>query len=134
MGIRRKTGVNLFHPLMQQGMFADVFAKFFELIRSGQFAVDEKVGSFGKIASFSDHFDGIPPISEDSILTIEEGYRAPRGSGIGIAFVERDAAGRSLQFADIDGPSSFGSRQNGEFVGLIVDREFGGLIHAKIPL
>ena len=37
--------------------------------------------------------------------------------------------GGAKQFADVDRPIAFGSRQEGQFVGLLVDREFCGIIH-----
>ena len=92
MGVGRKAGENRLHPLVQQRVRADVSAKLLELLGGGQFAVDQQVGHFGEVAALGDHLDRITAIAEDALFAVEKGDRAAGRAGVGIAFVERDAA------------------------------------------
>ena len=115
------------HPFVQQRVHADVFAKLLELLGGGQFAVNQQVGRFGEIAPLGNHLDRITPVAEDAVLAVQKGDRAAGRAGVGIAFVERDAARGAEQLADIDGPIAFGALHKWQFVLFIVDCEFCGI-------
>ena len=82
----------VFIPSCSSVCDADVLAELLQLLRGGQFAVDQQVGHFLEIAALGHLFHRIAAVAEDALLAVEKGDRTARGAGVGVAFVQGDAA------------------------------------------
>ena len=83
----------------------------------------KKGGLFGEI------LNRVTPVSEDALFTIEEGDLALGGSRVLEARVERDEARLGTELGDIEGVLVFGADNDGKFVGVVVEGEFGCVAH-----
>ena len=90
-------------------MLANRIPKNVQLFFFGQFAINQQVGNFYKIAVFSEFFDGVSAISQDTFFAIEERNVTSSRARINISFVDRDQSRLLPQLADIDRAFFFGT-------------------------
>ena len=69
----RKRLKETLHVLVHQGMLGDALLEIGELLSIWQIAVDEQVGNLEEGSIFCQLFDGISPVAQNPLLTIEEG-------------------------------------------------------------
>ena len=82
MGIVTKTLQEFLGRLVQHGMVSDVGDEIFQFRRRGQLAVQHQIGNFQKAALLCQLVDGIAPITQDTLVAIDEGDGALARCGV----------------------------------------------------
>jgi len=70
-------------------------------------AVDQEIGDLDEGAVCGQFLDGDSPVTQDPLVTIDEGDGALARTGIGIAWVEGDDSGLFAQVRNVDRALAF---------------------------
>ena len=100
-----------------------------EFFLGGQFSVDQQVGHFHKGGLLGELLDGVAPVAQDALFTVEERDRAGAGAGVHEARVQRDVARLCAELGNVHSLFVFGSHQQREFNGLSGELEDGSVRH-----
>jgi len=101
--------------------------------RRRQLAVNQQVADFQEVAVLGQRFDRITAIPQDTRLAVQKCDRAARRTRVDVAFVERDQAGFSPQFGDVDGVLALGTHMDRQIDLPVTERQLGNLGHRRIP-
>lgn len=87
---------------MEHGVVRDVRSEFLKLFRCWQFAIDQQVACFKKIALLGELLDGVSTVAENPAIPVEIRDRAGRRACVRVALVEGDVPGLFQKFRDVD--------------------------------
>jgi hypothetical protein len=110
---------------LQQGVTGDGRLEALELRGGGQLAVDEQVRRLEEVALRCELLDGVPPVPQDALLTVEEGDGTRGGGRVDEARVERHQPGRAAELADVNSALLLGADRDREFkrLAFVVERD-----------
>ena len=129
VGVRRVVLEEALHVLMHQRMVADVALELLQLLLRGQLAEQQQVGYLDERGLLSQLLDGVAPVLQDALLTVQEGDGAGGGTGVLVTEVQRDVSRDITQLADVDGLLAFTARHDREFVRLAVEDDLRLFAH-----
>ncbi len=121
--IARETVVERFHVLVQHRVIANVFAKTFRLVASRQFAVNQQVSGFQKVAILGEDLDRVSAVPQHAVFAVEERDRTAGAAGVDVRFIERDRTGCGSQIADVDSDLPLGSDNHWQFDFLVFENQ-----------
>ena len=101
-----------------------------ELPLGRQVAVDQEVGGLHEGGVLGQLVHGNAAVPEDALFPVHEGDGALATAGVDVAGVQRDQAGLRPKIGDVDGLFSFGTDDEGQFVGGAIEDQGDGFGHA----
>ena len=111
-------------------IYIEDLREFLKLCGAGQFSVDEQVGDFDEVRLRRELLDGIAPVAQDALLTIQVGDRAGASARVGVTGVERDRPRLRPELRDVDANLVFGTHHHRQFHRLSLNLDACSFCHA----
>ena len=100
MGVVPETVHELLDVFVYDRVMGNVVRPFREFARGRKDSVHDQVGDFQKGTVYREVLDGIAPVTQNAFFTIDVGYAAPAGSGIGKSRIVSQQAEIVLGYLD----------------------------------